>query len=116
MGLVTSCLDYTLTDVDRTLIRSMTDPSISSFLVLPAYVAKPVVVERERVRPLPVAIWHGFLYFLAPTVQVRIEKPMPREEADHHTTTDGHDPPVVVGRSITSPRVQPIQPRHDGAL
>merc|ERR1712110_194095 len=77
-------------------------------LVLAAHITQAVVIEWERVRPLTVAIWHGFLHFLAPTVKIWIEKPMPRKEGNHRSASNRHDPPVVVRGRIPCPSVKPL--------
>mmetsp|Transcript_30713 Transcript_30713/g.69984 ORF Transcript_30713/g.69984 Transcript_30713/m.69984 type:complete len:212 (+) Transcript_30713:58-693(+) len=77
-------------------------------LVLRDHVAQAMVVEGQRVRPLPVAVRERLPHLLVASVEVRVEEPMASEDPDHGAHCHGGDPPVVVGGRIADPRMQPL--------
>jgi len=72
-------------------------------LVFEYIVAHAVVEIRQAIAKLPMAIWKGFLHFLATSVEIRIEEPMTREDANHETHSHGCDPPISVGWGVCKP-------------
>mmetsp|Transcript_103518 Transcript_103518/g.331876 ORF Transcript_103518/g.331876 Transcript_103518/m.331876 type:complete len:225 (+) Transcript_103518:62-736(+) len=76
--------------------------------VLARQVPHPVVEVGQRVGPLPVAIGHRLAALLLPAVEVGVEEPVPRQDADHEAHRHGGYPPIVVRRRIGAPVVYPL--------
>mmetsp|Transcript_101157 Transcript_101157/g.257307 ORF Transcript_101157/g.257307 Transcript_101157/m.257307 type:complete len:226 (+) Transcript_101157:72-749(+) len=76
--------------------------------VLGRQVPHPVVEVGQGVGPLPVAVGHRLAVLLLPPVQIRVEEPMASQDADHQAHGNGGDPPIVVGRHVGGPVVDPL--------